>query len=368
MKIAPLYHELKKRNDIFQTLIVHTGQHYDYNMSDSFFRDLKIPKPDYFLSVGSGSHAEQTSKCIASFETVLLKETPDVVVVVGDVNSTMACALVASKITYPFRNRQYSTFVQKHHRPLIVHVEAGLRSHDRTMPEEINRLVTDALSDLLLIPSADAKPSLLKEGIAAKKIKMVGNVMIDSLEFIKPKTNSNKLLHKLGIMKNGYGLATLHRPSNVDDKDKLRQLIETIMLISDRIKIVFAVHPRTKKQLVAYNIYPLLEKNSNVVLTEPVGYLDFMSLLRSCKFVLTDSGGVQEETTYLNVPCLTLRENTERPITIKKGTNKLIRIEELSKAVNQILVGRWKQSSPIAGWDGKAATRIVSELIRAAAS
>jgi UDP-N-acetylglucosamine 2-epimerase (non-hydrolysing) len=349
MKIAPIYAEMKRRESEFLPLIVHTGQHYDAAMSDSFFRDLGMPKPDVHLEVGSASHAVQTAKIMMSFEPIVLREKPDWVLVVGDVNSTIACALVCAKLGVK-----------------VAHVEAGLRSRDRTMPEEINRILTDSISDLLLTPSPDGDENLRAEGIAEDKIRFVGNVMIDSLFYSLKIAEESKVRENLELSEKEYAVLTLHRPSNVDDKQIFAGLLDALVEISRKIPIVFPAHPRTKARITEFG---LAEKvaNSNIKLTEPLGYLDFMRLYSGAKLVLTDSGGLQEETTALGIPCLTLRENTERPVTIELGTNVLVGTnpEKIKQAAYEILESgsdsRDAKIPPL--WDGNTAARICDALV-----
>jgi len=342
MKIAPLYRELMKRAEFFETVLVHTGQHYDVNMSDVFFRDLEIPTPDVFLGVGSGSHAEQAAGVMVSFEKTCREQAPAMVVVVGDVNSTMACTITAVKLGIP-----------------VAHVEAGLRSRDRTMPEEINRLVTDSISDLLFTPSKDADENLLNEGCHPDKIYCVGNIMIDSLEFILPKVQTADACSRIGVQPKEYGLITLHRPANVDAEESLCKIVDILVKASEELKIVFPVHPRTFGRLEKFELLPHLRNNSNIILLEPLGYTEFMNLLVNARMVLTDSGGVQEETTYLGIPCLTLRPNTERPVTITEGTNDLVTFKTVNEAIVKICRGQWKKGNVPDLWDGMTAGRIV---------
>lgn len=341
MKAAPLYHHLKEQNKI-KVILLHTGQHYDYEMSQIFFEDLDLPKPDYFLDVQSGSHASQTAKIMVKFEEVLLKEKPEMVVVFGDVNSTVACSLVAKKM-------QIS----------VAHVEAGLRSYDDTMPEEINRRITDTISEILFTPSDDANRNLLKEGIGKEKMFLVGNIMIDSLMVALNKmVNELDVLQKNGVEAKKYCLVTIHRPSNVDDKKKLSEIIKKINEISQKIIVVFPVHPRTSKNLQDWKV----KIHSNVKLIPPLGYRDFTCLEKNAGFVVTDSGGIQEETTFLGVPCLTLRPNTERPITIELGTNKLVTEQILLDEVDYILSKKNKKGKIPPFWDGQTAKRIATIL------
>ncbi len=350
MKVAPIYAEMTRRPDEFRPKIVHTGQHYGAAMSDTFFSELGMPKPDVHLGVGSGSHAVQTARIMTEFEPVVLREDPNWVLVVGDVNSTIACALVCSKLGVK-----------------VAHVEAGLRSGDRTMPEEINRILTDAISDLLLTTSQDAGENLEKEGIPKEKIRFVGNVMIDSLfEHLKLSESSN-IRHDMGITEGEYGVITLHRPSNVDDRDVFSKILDALVAVAERLPIIFPVHPRTRAKIAEFGFSAIIA-NSKIKLVEPLGYLDFLRLYSGARLVLTDSGGLQEETTVLGIPCLTLRENTERPITIELGTNRLVgtypgsiigaAVEELAEDLGTAT----HQIPPL--WDGKSAARICDELVK----
>ncbi len=419
--------QINQRN-LINSKLVHTGQHYDYEMSKVFFEDLEIPEPDIYLGIGSGTHAEQTGRVMIEFEKVLFKEKPDLVMVVGDVNSTLACALAASKIHYSkdsvestkidsFNSEQLSVnnptnsknsinpMNARGYRPLIAHVEAGLRSFDRTMPEEINRLLTDQISDFLFTPSPDANENLKKEGVPEEKIFLVGNVMVDSLLYNLEKAKKSTVLYRLGLINsnptnqinqidkinqtNRYALLTLHRPSNVDNKDAFLRIINALAEISKRIPIIFPIHPRTRKQIEAFGFqkyFSFLELNSinsinqtnqrnkknqrnqtnQIKLIDPLGYLDFLNLMTHSKFVMTDSGGIQEETTVLGIPCLTLRETTERPITISQGTNVLV-WNDTQKIIDEafkILDGKGKRGNCPELWDGKAAERIVETLVR----
>jgi UDP-N-acetylglucosamine 2-epimerase (non-hydrolysing) len=319
----------------FHQALVHTGQHYDAAMNDVFFADLGLPQPDHYLGVGGGSHADQTARVMLAFEPVLTKERPDRVVVVGDVNSTVAAALVASKLGVP-----------------VDHVEAGLRSFDRSMPEELNRIVTDQLSDLLFIHSPEARDHLVREGKPPSSIHAVGNVMVDALDRHLPAAKKRGT----GMERKSYAVLTLHRPANVDDPAMLKTLLEILGEVARALPIIFPVHPRTKAKLESARIPAGLE------LTPPKGYLDFLALLDGARLVLTDSGGIQEETTALGVPCLTLRENTERPITCTAGTNQLVGrdAQKVRQALARILAGDWKAGERPPGWDGKAGRRIAS--------
>jgi UDP-N-acetylglucosamine 2-epimerase (non-hydrolysing) len=344
MKIAPLYRELNSSPADFNAVIVHTGQHYDEKMSALFFKDLDLPRPDIYLDVGSASHAVQTAKIMTRFELVVKKKNPDLVIVVGDVNSTVACSLVASKLLIP-----------------VAHVEAGLRSRDRTMPEEINRLVTDQLSDYLFTTSRDADKNLRAEGVPKTKIHFVGNTMIDSLKRLKGKAKRSKIRRELGLKKGSYTVLTLHRPSNVDDRQTLEEIFEALIKISNHLPIIFPAHPRTVKQMKQFK---LALEGTNIRLIDPLGYLDFMKLYMDSRFVLTDSGGIQEETSYLRIPCITLRENTERPVTVTRGTNVLVGTSKrkiIRESMN-VLDEKHKSGRVPELWDGMAARRIVKIL------
>lgn len=344
MKVAPLYHALRKEAWA-HPIIVHTGQHYDLNMSDAFFHDLGLPAPDIHLGVGSGTHAEQTARVMMAYEKILAEQRPDLVIVVGDVNSTMAATLTAAKLGIK-----------------VAHLEAGLRSYDRTMPEEINRMVTDVLADMLWTPSRDAMDNLVKEGISSDKIHLVGNIMIDSLEMLRESIEGKKTYQDFGLPPKGYGVVTLHRPSNVDDPQILKRLFDTLQQIAQTKPLIFPIHPRTRKNLEANNLLGAIESSNGLFLPEPINYIRFMNLVFNCRFVITDSGGIQEETTYLGIPCLTVRDNTERPITITHGTNQLCTIDQLKQKVREILNGNRPQPGPIEFWDGKTAGRIVEIL------
>ncbi len=337
--------------------IVHTGQHYDTQMSHQFFDELKIPKPEINLEVGSGSHAVQTAEIMKRFEPILLEKSPDILLVVGDVNSTIACTLVASKVNYP------SDHILN--KPLLAHVEAGLRSYDRGMPEEINRVLTDTISDLLFVTEESAITNLKREGVDHDKIHFVGNVMIDTLYKYLELAKKSGIKKELGL-DGTYSLVTLHRPSNVDRLETLKPLIDCLDLAAERLKLVFPMHPRTKTALSRYNLLSTLENNKNIILSEPLGYIDFMSLLMDAALVLTDSGGIQEETTALNVPCITLRDNTERPVTVTEGSNYLIgmKINDIIPTVELIMSGKGKVSKLPEFWDGHAGERIIEQLMK----
>jgi len=404
MKVAPLIRAIDKHNHsrdsslvTIHYLLVHTGQHYDANMSDAFFRDLKLPEPDLHLGVGSGNHGEQTGKVLIEFEKVLLREKPDLVIVVGDVNSTLACALAAVKL---------------HIR--VAHVEAGLRSFDRNMPEEINRLLTDAISDYLFTPSPEGDENLAKEGIPGEKIFLVGDIMVDSLLFHLDQAKSTEILYRLGLRTTAadggpqtadhrtstadrpaaidyrlstsllpFALMTLHRPANVDDKQALEKIVHGLLEVSAHFPILFPVHPRTAKQIKAFGMEGSFQFHSSPDIKHdeyfengalrrkihcfaPLGYLDFLNLMSNAKVVLTDSGGIQEETTVLNIPCITLRDTTERPITLTEGTNVLVHNdpEKIVAEVRKVLDGQTRVSQCPSLWDGHTAERIVAILAR----
>ncbi|MBM2829559.1 MAG: UDP-N-acetylglucosamine 2-epimerase [Gammaproteobacteria bacterium] len=345
MKIAPVMEQMKLRPEL-TPILIHTGQHYDEKLSKVFFDNLGLPEPDINLGIGSGSHAVQTAGVMIEFEKLCDRDMPDLVLVVGDVNSTLACSLVAAKLCIP-----------------IAHVEAGLRSRDRLMPEEINRIVTDAISDYLFTTSKDADANLLAEGIPMEKIFFVGNVMVDTL--LKHRDQAVKLNYlkiiNCKIKEGGYALVTLHRQSNVDDRETLAKIVAAIEYIQNQLTVIFPVHPRTKKQLQKYGMDRKLASLNGLVLLEPLGYLDFLSVMSGARVVLTDSGGLQEETTVLGIPCLTIRENTERPVTVSMGTNQLVGTDygRIISAVEKILEGNDIRGRIPELWDGRAAERIV---------
>jgi len=347
MKIAPIQREMVKHRQIHPVLL-HTGQHYDEKMSKLFFEDLEMPQPDIYLGVGSGTHAQQTAKIMIEFEKVIEAKKPDLILVVGDVNSTAACSMVAAKMGVK-----------------IAHVEAGLRSFDRTMPEEINRIVTDALSDFLFVTEKSGMENLQREGISDKKIFFTGNVMIDSLVYFMQKAENSDILHQLRLNGQPYVLITLHRPSNVDVRENFVNLLDAFAEIEKELSIVFPIHPRSRKMMHQFGLDKKASKMKNLKLLDPIGYLDFMQLMRRAKLVLTDSGGIQEETTYLGIPCLTMRENTERPVTIEIGTNILIGsdTEKVVTETKKILRGDVKNGMIPELWDGRAAERIVNILV-----
>jgi UDP-N-acetylglucosamine 2-epimerase (non-hydrolysing) len=350
MKIAPIVAAGRRRAAEFQMVVVHTGQHYDAAMSDAFFGDLNLPPPDVYLGVGSGSHAVQTAAVMQTFEPVVLRERPDWVVVVGDVNSTLACAVVCAKLNIK-----------------VAHVEAGLRSRDRSMPEEINRLLTDQIADLLLTPSRDADANLRAEGIPPSRIHFVGNVMIDSLQTNIERARASTILTELKLAERDYAVLTLHRPSNVDEPDAFVRILDALAQLAARLRVVFPAHPRTRKMIDELGLSSRIAETTNFSVIEPVGYLDFLRLMSSARLVLTDSGGIQEETTVLGIPCITLRENTERPITLEMGTNTIAGTdtEKIVAAAMQALDNPPDKAHvripPL--WDGRTADRILDALL-----
>jgi UDP-N-acetylglucosamine 2-epimerase (non-hydrolysing) len=350
MKVAPIVAAMKRRPDVFQPILVHTGQHYDATMSDAFFRDLEMPQPDIYLGVGSASHAAQTAAIMRAFEPVVVKEKPDWVMVVGDVNSTLACALVSVKLGVK-----------------VAHVEAGLRSRDRSMPEEINRLLTDQIGELLLTPSRDADENLRAEGIPEERIRFVGNIMIDSLLRNLDRAGESTARAGLGLQDKDYAVLTLHRPSNVDEQAAFAGILDALEEIARRVPIVFPAHPRTRKMIDELGLGAKVRKIEGLIMIEPAGYLDFLQLLGGARLVLTDSGGIQEETTVLGIPCVTLRESTERPITVEMGTNTIAGTDpvKIVKAAYHALDHPPNKSAlrvpPL--WDGRAADRILDALL-----
>lgn len=354
MKVAPLHRAFEKynRKEFVPSLkidhrICHTGQHYDEKMSKIFFEELELPQPDFYLGIGSGSHAEQTGKIMIEFEKVLLQQQPELVIVVGDVNSTIACSLTASKLGIP-----------------IAHVEAGLRSFDRQMPEEINRLLTDSIADYLFVSEPSGIVNLKNEGAADEKIFFVGNVMIDSLLHHLTKAEESQILKQLNLIQNEYILVTMHRPSNVDSDEQLSLLVRLLNSLSEKRDIVFPIHPRTMKNLEQNQLDSKLSEK--IILTDPIGYIDFLWLTRNAEVVLTDSGGIQEESTFLGIQCVTIRTSTERPVTVEIGTNHLVGddFNEAEKVVQDIIHGRKKKGDIPKFWDGKASERIVEIIIK----
>jgi UDP-N-acetylglucosamine 2-epimerase (non-hydrolysing) len=346
IKIAPIHKAFQAYSDIVEHKICHTGQHFDEKMSNIFFDELEMPRPDFYLGISGGSHAEQTAKIMIEFEKILIRESPRLIIVPGDVNSTLACSLVASKMEIP-----------------IAHVEAGLRSFDRTMPEEINRLVTDTLSDLLFVSEESGLEHLKNEGISPKKIFFTGNVMIDSLEQYLPKINQSVILDSLKLQAGNYILVTFHRPANVDDPEYLKDLTSFLNEISLHAPVVFPVHPRTRIKLGESGLSDSF--SSNLLLLDPIGYIDFLRLTTQAKLVITDSGGIQEETTYLGIPCITVRNNTERPATVILGTNVLAgtNLGKVREAAETVLSGKLKKGKVPPLWDGKTAKRIARIIV-----
>lgn len=345
IKVAPIYKVFETSKNIIEHKICHTGQHYDIKMSKVFFEDLGLPEPDFYLGIGSASHAQQTAKIMVEFEKVLINERPDVVLVVGDVNSTIACGLTAVKMGIK-----------------LIHVEAGLRSFDKSMPEEINRILTDSISDILFVSEPSGLINLKKEGVSEDRIFYAGNVMIDSLVNLLPKISESKIKEKIGVDEEPYILVTLHRPSNVDVKKQLMSLAAMLNRLADKCKILFPLHPRTKKRLEEFH---LEDFNRNVILTEPLGYIEFMKLIKDSEFVITDSGGIQEETTFLGVQCITLRDTTERPVTLTVGTNQLLglNLELAERTALKVLSGEIKKGEIPELWDGRTAERITKIII-----
>ncbi len=350
MKVAPIHRAFDKYEDI-QHIICHTGQHYDKGMSDAFFNDLDMPEPAYFLNVGSGTHAVQTAKIMIEFEKVCIDANPDLVIVVGDVNSTIACALVAIKLGIK-----------------TAHVEAGLRSRERSMPEEINRIATDSISDYCFITEKSGMENLEQEGFPKENTFFTGNTMIDSQHYAKNKARDSEIAGKIGVNEGEFVLSTIHRPSNVDDKEQLEGIINIFANLAKHRKIVLPIHPRTRKNIDKFGLSELVDSIDKLIFIDPLGYIDFLSLMMKADFVLTDSGGIQEETTALGVPCITIRPTTERPITCEVGTNILIQPvpEKIQTAVDDMLNKPRKKGEIPYLWDGRAAERIaeiVSEKI-----
>ncbi|MCX7612462.1 MAG: UDP-N-acetylglucosamine 2-epimerase (non-hydrolyzing) [Ignavibacterium sp.] len=345
MKMAPIHKEFIKNYPEVKHLICHTGQHYDDNMSKIFFEQFGLSEPDFYLGVGSGSQAQQTAKIMIEFEKVAINEKPDLVIVYGDVNSTLACSIVAAKLGIK-----------------IAHVEAGLRSFDMTMPEEINRILTDRISDFLFVTEKSGIENLKREGVDESKIFFVGNVMIDSLITFLKEADNSEILKELDLIGKDFILVTMHRPSNVDSQEFLEEFFNLLQSFSKTTKIVFPIHPRTRNNIEKFGI----NVNSDVILTEPIGYIDFLSLLKNAKLVITDSGGIQEETTFLGVQCITIRNNTERPITVEEGTNTLAgtNLEIVKDIINQRLNGEIKIGKIPEKWDGKAGERVCDVLSR----
>ena len=348
MKVAPIVAAMKKRPDRFEPLVVHTGQHYDASMSDAFFTDLELPEPDIHLGVGSGTHAVQTAGIMERFEPVVVGQRLDWVLVVGDVNSTIACALVCVKLGIK-----------------VAHVEAGLRSRDRTMPEEINRLLTDQIADLLFTTSTDADRNLIAEGIPSERIRFVGNVMIDSLINNLERAKQSNIKSRLALTDGTYAVLTLHRPSNVDNKQTFERILDALESIANSLPIIFPVHPRTRKTIADLGLSERVQSMKNLRLIDPLGYLDFLSLYSTARLVLTDSGGIQEETTALGIPCLTLRENTERPVTVELGTNVIVGTDThkiITAAMAALNGSSSNRATQVPLWDGHAAERILDVL------
>ncbi len=347
IKMAPIQRAMAE-NERLEPILVHTGQHYDQKMSRVFFEDLELPRPEVYLGVGSGSHAQQTASIMTAFESTLQKLKPDLVLVVGDVNSTLACTLVACKMGIR-----------------VAHVEAGLRSFDRSMPEEINRIVTDSLADLLFVTEEAGMENLKREGIAVEKTFLVGNVMIDSLVRFREKARTTIELESIGVGPGHYSLVTLHRPGNVDCRESLVTILEAFSELDRGVRLLFPVHPRTRKRFEEFGLLEAFASLPHLKMIEPLGYLAFLRLMEEARLVITDSGGIQEETTYLGIPCLTLRPNTERPVTISLGTNQLVALDknELIAKAAPILAGTRKRGKIPPLWDGATAGRIVATLV-----
>ena len=347
IKVAPVHKAFQKFPAKVNHLICHTGQHFDENMSRIFFKELELPEPDFYLGIGEGSHAEQTARIMIEFEKTLISEKPALIIVYGDVNSTLACSLVAAKLGIK-----------------IAHVESGLRSFDRDMPEEINRMLTDILADYLFVSELSGLKNLKKESISDNKMFFVGNVMIDSLVYYMPEINSSHILKSLKLDKKNYILVTFHRPRNVDTKENVNNLINFLNNLAARRTVVFPVHPRTAKNIREFGLSGKF--SGNVITTEPIGYIDFLALAKNAELVITDSGGIQEETTFMGVQCITVRNNTERPVTVNIGTNQLIGINlsKVEKAASLVLNGKIKKGSVPELWDGHTADRIAEILMK----
>lgn len=344
MKIAPLYHALSGMSWC-EVRFVDAGQHYDKNMSDVFLADFNLPFPDVTLGVGSGTHAEQTAGVMLAYETHCINSPPDWIVVVGDVNATLSCALVGAKLCIP-----------------VAHLEAGLRSRDRSMPEEINRILTDMASDLLWTPSLDAVDNLRSEGVQETRIEFVGNIMIDAFEMQRERIEADQTRANMGLVGKRYGVVTLHRPLNVDNEINLTELINELISASQFIPLVFPVHPRTRKRLIEFGLLDDLEAQPSITLTEPLGYVSFMNVVNGAVVVITDSGGIQEETSYMGIPCLTLRNNTERPITVTEGSNRLVSVSALADVLKNLRSRSSANRCNIQYWDGHTAKRVVKSL------
>ena len=347
MKIAPIHRRMQRAPE-FEPILIHTGQHYDEKMSKTFFVDLEMPEPDVYLGVGSGSHAEQTAAVLVKMEKILIEQNPDLLIVVGDVNSTIAASMAAAKLHIP-----------------IAHVEAGLRSFDRKMPEEINRILTDSIADYLYVTEQSGLDNLKSEGVADDKVFFVGNCMIDSLVEHLDKASKLQTLQQYHLTPKGYAVATLHRPSNVDNKQVLENIFSTLDIIQRDMPIIFPIHPRTRKMLHTFGLDQQIENMSNLVLTDPLGYLPFLRLMSQSRLLITDSGGIQEETTYLKIPCLTLRENTERPATVDMGTNQLVGMEpeRILAGYNTAMNTSFEKAVIPPLWDGAASQRIIENII-----
>lgn len=344
MKVAPLFHALKS-TEWAEPILVHTGQHYDRNMSDAILEDLGIPSPDFHLGVGSGSHAEQTGGVMIAYEKLCGEHRPNWIVVVGDVNSTAACAMVGAKLWIP-----------------VIHLEAGLRSGDRRMPEEINRLVTDSIADVLWTPSVDADENLIAAGVNPDRIDLIGNIMIDSFVMLRDRIEASGARQEFGLPDGDYALVTLHRPSNVDTLEALKPIVDELIKASATVPVVFVAHPRTIKSLETFGLMEKFRSATNVTFLEPLPYIKFMNVVTGSRLVITDSGGLQEETTYLDIPCLTLRDSTERPVTVTQGTNKLVRSETLEENLSKVLRGDWPTGACPPLWDGSTAIRAIECL------